>query len=638
MLARAGLELIPLTELAKATKAARKAAARHRGIAAQATHKRRRENAQAALVGEPERSGACAGPGPGGRPGRAEAEEAPRRVRPRRGERLQQEPPREPPGAAAASADGADDAALCAAAAEALAADPAAAARRAEALRKRNEKRAAGLAVGGQRRASNALPGPACPLRTKNPFAKAALLARYTYGLPSFGAHRWAGKTIYLPRGIVPPGMLGPPAREAELYGSELRLRSGKRLEPRPVAEWTLRALQGAFLDDPHGPLHAVAVAKRAVSPPQTLVLSCNLPGGGEVDTRFIQEVLRAQGALCHGLKPLPPGLPGREVRKHDAVMGRGTFTRLVLGGELAAAHLPDLFWDAEGAAIKRVAAVVACGSVAMPFASKGKPHDNAELDQALLDAADEAAKAALETGSLDVMRAKLAELEREGWLAQAEEKPEPKPKKKKTKKKKKGGHGCGTEEQEGVRGDRVTTGCQRLSATVPTPVVINKQFGPDTNANRRLHLFNWYLAGLLEYLIAAFSIVNLRAACQMAQISLRLLEQQPYNYGFWAMQWMNGPDKITDPHRDVNDAREGYAALIYFHPDGDRDRRLHRLRFPALGISVELRHGDVVFIKGHYLKHGVVEDDDTEGRYCIVLTLGNNLKVNSEGASPNAP
>eukprot|EP00741_Cyanophora_paradoxa_P013533 tig00000179_g13066.t1 len=542
MLARAGLELIPLTELAKATKAARKAAARHRGIAAQATHKRRRENAQAALVGEPER-----------------------------GERLQQEPPREPPGAAAASADGADDAALGA-------------------------------------RPTRSRPG--VPLRTKNPFAKAALLARYTYGLPSFGAHRWAGKTIYLPRGIVPPGMLGPPAREAELYGSELRLRSGKRLEPRPVAEWTLRALQGAFLDDPTGPC----------TPSR-----CNLPGGGEVDTRFIQEVLRAQGALCHGLKPLPPGLPGREVRKHDAVMGRGTFTRLVLGGELAAAHLPDLFWDAEGAAIKRVAAVVACGSVAMPFASKGKPHDNAEL-------------AALETGSLDVMRAKLAELEREGWLAQAEEKPEPKPKKKKTKKKKKGGHGCGTEEQEGVRGDRVTTGCQRLSATVPTPVVINKQFGPDTNANRRLHLFNWYLAGLLEYLIAAFSIVNLRAACQMAQISLRLLEQQPYNYGFWAMQWMNGPDKITDPHRDVNDAREGYAALIYFHPDGDRDRRLHRLRFPALGISVELRHGDVVFIKGHYLKHGVVEDDDTEGRYCIVLTLGNNLKVNSEGASPNAP
>eukprot|EP00741_Cyanophora_paradoxa_P008852 tig00001387_g8569.t1 len=623
MLVRTGLESIRLTELAKATKAARKAAARLRGIASQALQKWMRENAQAALAGEPEPSGAAQAPAPA------------------------QELPQEPPGAAAASADGAGDAALCAAAAEALAADPAAAARRAEAERQRNEKRAAGLAVGGQRRASNALPGPACPLYTKNPFAKAALLARYTYGFPSFGAHRWDGKTIYLPRGIVPPGMLGPPAREAELYGSELQLRSGQRLEPRPVAEWALCALQGAFLDNPQGPLHTVVVAKRALSPPQTLVLSCNLPGGGEVDTRFIQEILRAQGALCHGLEPLPPGLPGREERKHDAVMGRGTFTRLVLGGELAAAHLPDLFWDAEGIAIKRIAAVVACGSVAMPFASKGTPHENAELspppggrdadgvgrsrvqDQVLLDAADEAAKVALETGSLDVMRAKLAELEREGWLAQAEEKPKPK-------KKKKGGRGRGTEEQEGGRGDRVTTGCQRLSATVPTPVVINKQFGRDTNANRRLHLFNWYLAGLLEYLIAAFSIVNLRAACQMAQISLRLLEQQPYNYGFWAMQWMNGPDKITDPHCDENDAREGYAALIYFHPDGDCDQRLHRLLFPAIGISVELRHGDVVFIRGHFLKHGVVEDDDTEGRYCIVLTLGNNLKVNSEGASPN--
>eukprot|EP00741_Cyanophora_paradoxa_P012240 tig00020603_g11827.t1 len=471
-----------------------------------------------------------------------------------------------------------------------------------------------------------ALCAPARPLSTKSPFVRAELRAKHTFGFPSFGPVRWDGQTIFLPGGIVPEGMTGPPAREAELYGSEL----GLGLAPRPVATWALRAIEGAFLGNPAGPRHAAAVAMLSMAPHRHAALAYSLPGGGgDVDTRYLAEVERPRGKFRPLVEPLPPGCAKGQEARHDFVMGRESDKScLRFGTEVAAVHLPGLF--AEGEAARRLAALVACGAPAFPFAVRGasKPHENAELDEALLEAAAEAGRAALETGALEVMRDKLAELEREGWLTR----PAPNPKKRARKE----GEGEGEGGADEVRGERITTGCQRLSAKVPTPVVLNMQFGPDPNANRRLHLFNWYLGGVLEYLFPALCAVNLFAACQMARVAFALLERQPYNYGFWSLHWTNGPERVTPPHRDANDARESYAALIYFHRDGDRDARLHRLRFPALGISIAVRHGDVVFIRGHCLEHGVLEDDGTEGRYCIVLTLGNNLKVDAPG--PAAP
>eukprot|EP00741_Cyanophora_paradoxa_P012877 tig00020629_g12433.t1 len=106
------------------------------------------------------------------------------------------------------------------------------------------------------------------------------LLARHTCGYPSFKASGpSAGTARRSARGTPSPTAAASRDRtpgQAELYGSKLQLRSGRRLEPRPVAE------------------HPCSAAAP--------------PSGGEVDARCIQEVLRAQGALGRGLEPLPPG------------------------------------------------------------------------------------------------------------------------------------------------------------------------------------------------------------------------------------------------------------------------------------------------------------------------------------------
>lgn len=178
-------------------------------------------------------------------------------------------------------------------------------------------------------------------------------------------------------------------------------------------------------------------------------------------------------------------------------------------------------------------------------------------------------------------------------------------------------------------------------SCTRPTPtqVQLNAQLGEDPLKNKRLQLLNGYLAGLFEYLFPALCEVDLAAACAMAEICFNLLRRHPYIYGppppypppialtrgygdggvgFWAMQWINSSEWCVAPrrrtpapcrirpasrrksraHQDKNDAKESLAALIYFHREGDSGARLHKLRFPDLGIALELRHGDVVFIK----------------------------------------
>eukprot|EP00741_Cyanophora_paradoxa_P018426 tig00021046_g17790.t1 len=438
--------------------------------------------------------------------------------------------------------------------------------------------------------------------------ANAELRARWCYGFESFGPVRWRGETIFLPRGLVPEGMSGPPERMAELLGAKLGL------EPRPVDLLALRAIEAAFFERRHGPPRVAEVASWAMVPERRVTLNCHAPGGGEVDERFIREHKRAKGKLGPFVKPLPPGCSAADEALHDYVLDRASQACVSLCGEVVAVHMPGLFQQGQG--IERVAAAVACGSVALPFAERASIRNNKAMDQLLLEAAREAADAALRTGRLDVMQAKLESLEgylhaRSGSGPQAAAEPGGKKK---------------------VRSRRIATGFQRSQgATIPKPVRLNLQLGADPHENRRLHLFNHYLSGVLEYLFSALCVVNLGAACSMAEVALNLFERQPYSYGFWTLHWMNGPDRITPAHRDCNDARESYAALVYFHRDGDRNGRLHRLRFPTLGIALDLRHGDVVFIRGNILEHEVLEDDDTDGRYCMVFTLGNNLKVDAK-------
>eukprot|EP00741_Cyanophora_paradoxa_P001976 tig00000540_g1915.t1 len=369
----------------------------------------------------------------------------------------------------------------------------------------------------------------------------------------------------------------------AELLGA------GLGLEPRPVDLLALRAIEAAFLGLGHGPPRV------------------------------------AEGKLGPFVKPLPPGCLPSEEPLHDFVPDRRTQACISLGGEIVAVHLARLFKQGHG--IERVAAAIACGSVAFPFATRSSIRRDAVLDELLLTSAREAAEAALRTGTLDVMHEKLAVIE--GYLKARSRPSAGRP----TARTRAGAsRAAPSPPSTGPRQRRVATGFQRLQgAPTVKPVRLNLQFGADPHANRWLHLFNYYLAGVLEYLFLALCVANLGAACSMAEIAFNLFERQPYSYGFWALQWMNEPDRPASAHRDCNDAREAYAALVYFHPDGNAKRPLHRLRFPALGIALDLRHGDVVFIRGHILEHGVVADGDTDGRYCIVLTLGNNLKVDAK-------
>eukprot|EP00741_Cyanophora_paradoxa_P023443 tig00021583_g22647.t1 len=465
--------------------------------------------------------------------------------------------------------------------------------------------------------------GPAC---ANDPHKRAELVATRRYGYRSYGPVRWRGQILHLPFGVVPEGMTGPPDRLAEHFGSELGL------NPPPVDLLALRAIEGALLERPHGPPHASALAAWATSPERCVVLPCNLLGGG-VDSRFIRKQ-RAEGKFAAYVAPLPPGCSKEDEARHDYVVDRGAQACISLSGALAAVHLPGLF--REGAGIERVAAAVACASTAFRFSVRRSTMYNEARDQTLLDEARAAAEAALRTGRLDVMREKLAG--RPGGKKKALL-PPPRPAAARPPRRAAAAREAApaegkSGESKKKRGPRIATGFQRAQgASVPIPISLNPQFGTDTNANRRLHLANGYFAGVLEYLFPALCAFDVKAGCDMAEIALRLLDRQPYNYGFWSMQWMNSPETIATSHRDKNDAQEAYAALVYFHPDGTRDRRLHRLRFPALGISLDLRHGDVVFIRGHLLEHEVVVDGETDPRYCIVFTLGKNLKVDADSA-----
>eukprot|EP00741_Cyanophora_paradoxa_P016924 tig00020944_g16345.t1 len=475
-------------------------------------------------------------------------------------------------------------------------------------MNRKRELQASGLALGGA--AASKTPAPGGPVYSKSPYKRAELVATRRYGYRSFGPVRWRDQVLYLPFGVVPEGMTGPPERMEEHFGSELGL------SPPPVDLLALRAIEGAFLGRPHGPPHASALASWAVSPERRVALPCNLLGGG-VDSRFIRQQ-RAEGKFAAYVAPLPPGCSKEDEARHDYVLDRGAQTCISLGGALAAVHLPGLF--REGAGIERVAAAVACASTAFTFSIRRSIMYNEARDQKLLDEAREAAEAALRTGRLDVMREILAKRPKRRPRAAATARP------RRGKKKKK---------KEHERGPRIVTGVQRgQGATVPIPISLNPQYGADTNANRRLHLLNGHLVGVLEYLFPALCAIDVKAGCDMAEIALKVLERHPYSYGTWTMHWMNPPETISKGHRDRSDAQEAYAALVYFHPEGKRDRPLHRLRFPALGISLDLRHGDVVFIRGHMLEHEVVASEGTDARYCIVFTLGKNLKVDADSGS----
>eukprot|EP00741_Cyanophora_paradoxa_P019195 tig00000215_g18531.t1 len=458
---------------------------------------------------------------------------------------------------------------------------------------------------------------PGRSVYSTEPFRCAELVATRRYGYRSYGPVRWRGQILHLPFGIVPEGMTGPPGRMAEHFGSKLGL------SPPPVDLLALRAIEGALLGRPHGPPHASALAAWATSPERHVALPCNLLGGG-VDSRYIRRQ-RAEGKFAAYVAPLPPGCSTEDEARHDYVLDRGAQTCISLSGVLAAVHLPGLF--REGAGIERVAAAVACASTAFNFSVRRSTMYSEARDKKLLDEARAAAEAALRTGRLDVMREKLAG--RPGGKRKA---PAPPPRLAAARPPRRAA--AGKADKSKKRGPRIATGFQRTQgASVPIPISLNPQYGSDTNANRRLHLANGYFAGVLEYLFPALCAFDVKAGCDMAEIALRLLDRQPYNYGFWSMQWMNPPETIATSHRDKNDAQEAYAALVYFHPDGARDRRLHRLRFPTLGISLDVRHGDVVFIRGHLLEHEVVVDGETDPRYCIVFTLGKDLKVDADPA-----
>eukprot|EP00741_Cyanophora_paradoxa_P004963 tig00000104_g4813.t1 len=454
-------------------------------------------------------------------------------------------------------------------------------------MNRKRELQASGLALGGA--AASKTPRPAGRV-LEEPYKRAELVATRRYGYRSFGPVRWRDQVLYLPFGVVPEGMTGPPERMEEHFGSELGL------SPPPVDLLALRAIEGAFLGRPHGPPHASALASWAVSPERRVALPCNLLGGG-VDSRFIRQQ-RAEGKFA-------------------------AYTCISLGGALAAVHLPGLF--REGAGIERVAAAVACASTAFTFSIRRSiMYNEARTRSCWTRRARRPRRRCGRAARRDAGDSRQAAEEEASAAATA------RPRRGKKKKKK-----------EHERGPRIVTGVQRARARPSrsrrpalSQISLNPQYGADTNANRRLHLLNGHLVGVLEYLFPALCAIDVKAGCDMAEIALKVLERHPYSYGTWTMHWMNPPETISKGHRDRSDAQEAYAALVYFHPEGKRDRPLHRLRFPALGISLDLRHGDVVFIRGHMLEHEVVASEGTDARYCIVFTLGKNLKVDADSGS----
>eukprot|EP00741_Cyanophora_paradoxa_P010744 tig00020538_g10386.t1 len=149
-----------------------------------------------------------------------------------------------------------------------------------------------------------------------------------------------------------------------------------------------------------------------------------------------------------------------------------------LLGGALAAVHLPGLF--REGAGIERVAAAVACASTAFTFSIRRSIMYNEARDQKLLDEAREAAEAALRTGRLDVMREILAKRPKRRPRAAATARP-----------------------RRARRRRRRSTSAARGSSPASAGPGRDRPdpYGADTNANRRLHLLNGHLVGVLEYL-----------------------------------------------------------------------------------------------------------------------------------------
>eukprot|EP00741_Cyanophora_paradoxa_P022111 tig00021434_g21343.t1 len=410
--------------------------------------------------------------------------------------------------------------------------------------RRREERRAAGLPLGGGRdeyrsRASKPRK-PGDLVFTKDPYTCAELRATRLFGFPSFGPVCWGGQTVYIPGGIVPEGMTCPPAAMAQLYGSALGLGAGPRPQQPPAADVSLlalRAIEGAFLERPHGPPHAAAAA------PAPRHARLQRPLRRQAQAR---PGAAAMGALRPLVQPLPPGCPEEHEARHDFLLDRGAQTCLALGDEVAAVHLPGLFKEGDG--LGRLAAAVACGAMAFPFAERPPSED-----RALFEAARDASEAARRTGALDAMRARLAELGK----------------------------------SRGKTGTAGTTGG-----------------GP--RGDWRLPLLNARLAGMLEYLLPALCAVDLAAACGMARAALALLGRQQFHYGFWGLQWMDGPDRVAPARAKRGGTGAGagagpsrsYTALVFFHPGADARRRLHRLRFPALGAALDLRHGDAVLVR----------------------------------------
>eukprot|EP00741_Cyanophora_paradoxa_P010749 tig00020539_g10391.t1 len=302
--------------------------------------------------------------------------------------------------------------------------------------------------------------------------------------------------------------MTGPPERMEEHFGSELGL------SPPPVDLLALRAIEGAFLGRPHGPPHASALASWAVSPERRVALPCNLLGGG-VDSRFIRQQ-RAEGKLPPTSRRSRRAAPRRTRRGTTTSWTAGADVHLP-GGALAAVHLPASSARAPGSSGRRRRRLRLHG---LYVSIRRSIMYNEARDQKLLDEAREAAEAALRTGRLDVMREILAKRPKRRPRAAATARP------RRGKKKKK---------KEHERGPRIVTGVQRgQGATVPIP------YGADTNANRRLHLLNGHLVGVLEYLFPALCAIDVKAGCDMAEIALKVLERHPYSYGTWTMHWMN--------------------------------------------------------------------------------------------------
>lgn len=172
--------------------------------------------------------------------------------------------------------------------------------------------------------------------------------------------------------------MTGPPERMVECFGSKLGVQAPD------VAKLALRAIEGACLKRPYGPLRATALARWATSLERRVGLNLFLSGSGTVDARFVRqrraEVLPppsrrslaeplAQGKFRRYVHPLPPGCAPENEPGYDYTMDPAKKTCVCSqNGNILAVHLPGLFKAGDG--LERLAAVVACAAVAMPFST----------------------------------------------------------------------------------------------------------------------------------------------------------------------------------------------------------------------------------------------------------------------------